>query len=384
MKPSRSSRREFLQGKAAARAISDAAQNLPLPEAKEGSAGGAANSAASRTPEPDSPNAGSQSYLLRVGRRAMACEFEILLGAGPDSDGTELAVAALDLVNRLESQLTVYRTTSEVSRLNQTAFEREVEVEPRLFALLQLAAEIHRRTGGGYDITSGPLSKAWGFSRRSGRVPDESELTEALGRVGSERLLLDAERRTIRFNVPGMELNLGSIGKGYALDRCRELLEAGGMTDFLLHGGQSSLLARGSRNSGGDEGWWIGVRDPLRPGGRLGLLRLHDRALGTSGTGTQFFYHAGRRYGHILDPRTGLPAEGVLSSTVLARTAAESDALSTAFYVLGPTAALEYCRRYGEMHGGLSALLVVPGPRTGGAEIVTYGLDEGDWRPVKQ
>ena len=180
-----------------------------------------------------------------------------------------------------------------------------------------------------------------------------------------------------------MELNLGSIGKGYALDRCRELLEAGGMTDFLLHGGQSSLLARGSRNPGGDEGWWIGVRDPLRPGGRLGLLRLHDRALGTSGTGTQFFYHAGRRYGHILDPRTGQPAEGVLSSTVLARTAAEADALSTAFYVLGPTAALEYCRRYGEMHGGLSALLVVPGPRPGGAEIVTYGLDEGDWRPVK-
>ena len=224
--------------------------------------------------------------------------------------------------------------------MNQSAFEREVEVEPRLFALLQLAAEIQRRTGGGYDITSGPLSKAWGFSRRAGRVPEKRNWPRLSAESVRSGCCSTPSDEPFAFNVAGMELNLGSIGKGYALDRCRELLEAGGMSDFLLHGGQSSLLARGSRNPGGDEGWWIGVRDPLRPGGRLGLLRLNDRALGTSGTGTQFFYHAGRRFGHILDPRTGQPAEGVLSSTVLARTAAEADALSTAFYVLGPTAAL--------------------------------------------
>jgi thiamine biosynthesis lipoprotein len=378
MKPSRSNRREFLQGKAAARAISDAAQNLPLPEPTAGSAGGA-NSAG----QPAVIGLAPQSYLLRIGRRAMACEFEVLLGAGPDSDGTEFAVAALDLVDRLESQLTVYRDTSEISRLNRSAFGRDVEVEPRLFELLRLAAEIHRRTGGAYDITSGPLSKAWGFSRRSGRVPDESELAEALSRVGSQRLQFNPERRTVRFSVAGMELNLGSIGKGYALDRCCELLEAGGLTDFLLHGGQSSLLARGSRNASSEEGWWIGVRDPLRPGERLGQLRLRNRALGTSGTGTQFFYHAGRRYGHILDPRTGQPVEGVLSSTVLARTAAEADALSTAFYVLGPAAALEYCRRHGESQGNPSALMVIPGNRAGTVEVVSYGLDEADWRPAK-
>lgn len=374
MKPSRSSRREFLQGKAAVRAISDAAQNLPLPEPAAGS--GDANLVG----PPEATRSAPQSYLLRIGRRAMACEFEVLLGAGPDSDGTELAVAALDLVDRIESQLTVYRDTSEISRLNRSAFERDVEVEPRLFELLRLAAEIQRRTGGAYDITSGPLSKAWGFSRRAGRMPDAAELADALGRVGSQRLLFNPERRTVRFPVAGMELNLGSIGKGYALDRCCELLEAGGLTDFLLHGGQSSLLARGSRNSTGDEGWWIGVRDPLRPSERLGQLRLRNRALGTSGTGTQFFYHAGRRYGHILDPRTGQPVDGVLSSTVLARTAAEADALSTAFYVLGPAPALDYCRRHGESHGNLSALMVIPGPRAGAVEVVTYGLDDEDWR----
>lgn len=374
MKPSRSNRREFLQGKAAARAIFDAAQNLPPAETSAGQ-----NELSNRS----DPLIAPQSYLLRIGRRAMACEFEVLLGAGPDCDGTELALAALDLVDRLESQLTVYRDMSEISRLNRSAFEREVDVEPRLFELLRLAIEIHRRTGGTYDITSGPLSKAWGFSRRAGRVPDESELATALSRVGSQRLLLSSDRRTVRFSVPEMELNLGSIGKGYALDRCCELLEAGGLGDFLLHGGQSSLLSRGSRNPGTDDGWWIGVRDPLRPGARLGLLRISNRALGTSGTGTQFFYHAGRRYGHILDPRSGRPAEGVLSSTVLARTAAEADALSTAFYVLGPSAAMEYCRRYDEPQGSLSALMVIPGARAGAVEVVTHGLDEADWRAAK-
>ena len=311
----------------------------------------------------------------------MACEFEVLLPAGPERDATERALEALDLVDRLEGQLTVFRDTSEVSQINCAAFERDVEVEPRLFDLLRLAAEIHRRTGGAYDITSGPLSKVWGFYRRAGRMPDDASLASVMSRVGSQRLQFDPKRRTIRFTSPGMELNLGSIGKGYALDRCCELLQGGGASDFLIHGGQSSLLARGSRDPAGGEGWWIGVRDPLRPGHRLGQIRLCDRALGTSGTGTQFFYHASRRYGHVLDPRSGRPAEGVLSSSVLARSAAEADALSTAFYVLGPTAALDYCRRYGPAHGNLSALLVVPSDEPGKAEVVTHNLDAADWRP---
>lgn len=383
MSDSPSNRREFLQGKAAARAIADAAQKIPLGERGAGIGGSAGNSPP-QSPAPPSTtradDAAGRGYLLRVGRRAMACEFEVLLRAGPDNEATELAVAALDLVDRLESQLTVYRDSSEVSRINREAFQREIEVEPRFFQLLSLAAEIHRRTAGAYDITSGPLSKVWGFSRRAGRMPGESELAEALSRVGSQRLQFDPARRTVRFAAAGMELNLGSIGKGYALDRCSELLEARGLGDFLIHGGQSSLLAGGSRSGSGDEGWWIGVRDPLRPGVRLGQVRVRDRALGTSGTGTQFFYHGGRRYGHILDPRTGRPSEGVLSSTVLARSAAEADALSTAFYVLGPAAALEYCRRYGALHGIISVLMVVPSANSARSELVTYALDDADWR----
>jgi len=315
----------------------------------------------------------------------MACQFEVLLNAGQYAEGANRAVAALDLIDRLEDQLSVFRAQSEVSRLNRAAGQGEVEVEPRLFELLQLAAEIHRRSGGAYDITSGPLSKVWGFYRRAGQLPDEQALAAARSCVGSDRMTLDPQRRTVRFQTPGMEINLGSIGKGYSLDRAAELLEAGGVADFMLHGGQSSLLARGSRRMAAGGGWWVGVRHPLRPGARLGEVRLKNRALGTSGTGTQFFFHAGHRYGHILDPRTGWPAEGTLSTTVLARTAAEADALSTVFFVLGRDAALEYCRRDGEAHGaahgGLAAIIVSPPARGGGTvDVATFGLADDDWR----
>jgi FAD:protein FMN transferase len=358
----KSNRRAFLQGRSAVEALADAAPPLP-PDAATGSS----------QPAPDGE---AQSYLIRVGRRAMACEFEVLLNAGQYADGTELAVAALDLVDRLEDQLTVYRENSEVSRLNRTATNRAVEIEPRLFELLRFARELHRRTAGAYDITSGPLSKIWGFYRRAGQMPSDEDLAEALQHVGSQHLALDETSHSIRFLQPQLEINLGSIGKGYALDRAAELLEAQGVADFMLHGGQSSILARGSRGSAAGQGWWVGLRHPLRPDERLGEIRLTNRALATSGSGKQFFFHEGRRYGHILDPRTGRPAEGMLSTTVLAPTAAEADALSTAMFVMGIEPALEYC----QSHPELGAVLIGQGPKTGAVDIRTVGLDDADWK----
>ncbi len=307
----------------------------------------------------------------------MACEFEVLLNAGQYSDGAQMAVAALDLVEQLEDQMTVFRPQSEISRLNGTACEQDVEVEPRLFELLRVAKVLHARTAGAYDITSGPLSKTWGFYRRVGKMPSDDDLAETMSKVGSQYLRLDESRLTVRFLNVGMEINLGSIGKGYALDRCAELLEAHGVSDFVVHGGQSSVLARGSRGRAGGEGWWVGLRNPLRPTEQLGEIRLRNRALGTSGTGTQFFYHEGRRYGHILDPRTGRPGEGMLSTTVLAPTGAEADALSTAFFVMGMEPALAYCQE----HEHLSAILIAAGSKTASLDVHTFGLDEGDWKP---
>src|SRR5262249_38333665 len=155
-----------------------------------------------------------------------------------------------------------------------------------------------------------------------------------LERVGVRHLELDAQRRSVRYLRRGLEINLGSIGKGYALDRAADLLRNEGVTAGLIHGGQSSILAIGSDPTD-DRGWAVGVRHPWQGDRRLAVLRLRDRALGTSAVTFQHLEVNGKKLGHILDPRTGWPAEGTASATAVAPTAAEADALATAFFILG-------------------------------------------------
>jgi thiamine biosynthesis lipoprotein len=359
-------RREFLQGKAAVQAAQELVDRLveepPLDDGFDAAAG--------------------DSYLVRIGRRAMACEFEVLLNAGQYPHGSAAALEALDLIDRLESQMTVYRGDSEISELNARAFDEPVEVELRLFDVLTRGIELYRQTGGAYDLTSGPLSRVWGFYCRAGRVPSDDELAEAKIRVGTDKLDVDRNRRTIRFLTPGMEINLGSIGKGYALDRCAELMAANGIQHYLLHGGQSSVLARGSRGhfalgeAAVNQGWWIGVRHPERPQQRLVEVRVGNKALATSGSAVQFFLYEGKRYGHILDPRSGRPAEGTLSATVVAPAAAEADAVSTACYVMGRDAATDFCRERPEF--GL--IIVSPGSKSGSIQVDTLNIADEDLR----
>ncbi len=357
-RPRKSHRRDFLRGKSAVDAVADAAD--------------AVLDAAAGAPFTPLSQAG-ESYLVHLARQAMACQFEVFLNVGQYPNGTETALVALDLVDQLEDQLSAYREHSEVSRMNRTAFDQAVPVEPRLFELLVEAVQHHADTSGAYDITAHPLSRVWGFADRRGKIPTQEELEAALLCVGSQHLQFNREARTIRFSKPGLGINLGSIGKGYALDRCAEVFEAAAIRDFLLHGGNSSVLARGARRGGSDEsGWLIGLRNPLRPERRWGEIRLRDRALATSGSGTQFFIHQGQRYGHILDPRTGWPANQVLSVTVIAPTAREADALSTAFYVLGPDAAAEFCAA----NPSIAAVISAPGRRSGSLKLHLFGLEK--------
>jgi thiamine biosynthesis lipoprotein len=313
----------------------------------------------------------------------MATDFQVFLDAVRHKKDTGPALEALELVERLEDQMTVYREHSEVMKINRDAAERPVHVEPRLYGLLQVAVELYEQTEGAFDITSGPLSKVWGFYRRRGQFPDREALSDSLGLVGTKWIELDDLQSTIRFLKRGIEINLNAIGKGYALDRCAEVLHKTGVDDFLIHGGQSSVLASGSRMPPGGEsevsGWRVALRHPLKRGRRVAEVWLRNRALGTSGTGTQFFHHKGRRYGHVLDPRTGWPSEGVLSATVLAPTAAMADALATAFYVMGREKAEQFCLD----RSGLSAILICPGQRSGSIELAAIGLNDEDWQRLE-
>lgn len=314
-----------------------------------------------------------ENLLIRVSRRAMACEFEVCFPAGSCADGADFAIEALDLVESLEEQLSFFRPTSEISRINLLAAESPVEVEPQLFDLLRVAMRLHQETDGAYDITSTPLWETWGFARRAGKIPSDADLAEAQTRVGSQFVELDPTRRTIRFHRPGLKINLGSIGKGFALDVCAERLRSLGMTDFLVQGGKSSVLASDAGQK--SHPWEVGVQHPRQTGKRLGVVRLHNRALGTSGGQFQSFRYRGHRYGHILDPRSGMPAEGVLSTTVTAPTAALADALSTAFYVLGPRPSLDYCQKHPE----IGMILFSLAQEGGDVEMHRTGLKNDDW-----
>jgi thiamine biosynthesis lipoprotein len=266
--------------------------------------------------------------------------------------------------------MTVYREDSELSRLNRTAYEQPVPVERQLFQLLLKAKELSRETHGAFDPTTGPLIALWRRSRQEGRVPSEAEIDEALTHTGLKHVQFDETQNTIRFDDPLAEFNLGGIGKGYALDRAGRLLSDSGVDDWLLNGGFSSLLARGEHQ--GQGGWPVGIRNPLLPHETIGTILLKDRALSTSGSGVQSFRHAGKKYGHILDPRTGRPVEGLLSVTVLAPTAALADALSTAFFVLG----LEKAQKYCDNHPNVSSLLIPPPHRGRTLTPVICGLPE--------
>jgi thiamine biosynthesis lipoprotein len=303
--------------------------------------------------------------LLRLSRRAMATTFEFIVPFGtPDALG--LGEAVLDRIDDLETQLTVYRDTSEVSRLNRLAPYQAVPVEAGLFGLLELAAQLTRETEGAFDITAGALIKAWGFYRGPRRVPTDEEMATARQRVGMNHVTLDPADQSVRYQRPGLEINLGSIGKGYALDRVAEMVDQEwGLPTYLVHGGRSSVFARGT--PGHPRGWEVTLRHPWDPERRLAVLWLRDRGMGTSAATYQYLEHQGKKLGHVLDPRTGWPASGMASISVLAPTAAQADALSTAFFILGSEAARRYC----ESHPEISAILLPDGE---GAEPVVLGL----------
>lgn len=312
-----------------------------------------------RTPRPHSAH--SSLYWLRVHRRAMACRFEITFDAA-DARCVAHAQAALNHIDSIEAQLTVFRDTSAIVHLNKHAAYEPVVCERALVDLLMQCQELSSQSEGAFDITSTPLSRCWGFLRREGQLPTPSEIECAREAVGMHHVALDASRSTVRFRTPGVELNLGAIGKGYALDCVATTLREVDVHNALLSAGRSSLVAIGGR----DRGWSVDIVSPQLDC-PIARVWLRNAALGTSGAGEQFTIVDGRRYGHVLDPRTGWPADGMLSASVVCSSAAAADALSTAFLVGGPALAARYCDRNAEV-----LALITPDDGSGRALVIGH------------
>jgi thiamine biosynthesis lipoprotein len=284
---------------------------------------------------------------LRVHRTAMACRVEVVL-PGEDARFLQAAREALDEADRLEAMLSVFRETSDLSRVNREAAWQPVAVPAELFTVVRRGKELHQETDGAFDISSTPYSRCWGFMRRTGRLPEPAEIDAARSCVGMHRVALDATTRSVVFTQAGVELNLGAIGKGYVLDRMAHTLRELGVGRALISAGRSSVVAIG----GARREWSVELRSLVRDE-ILGRLHLRDGALGTSGAGEQFFEVNGVRYGHVIDPRTGWPSSGTRAASVVTSTGADADALSTAFLVGG----IEVARRYCETHANVLAVI---------------------------
>jgi thiamine biosynthesis lipoprotein len=288
----------------------------------------------------------------------MGSVFEVLFPTDLRSF-VDAAHRALDEVRRLEKLMTVYSEDSEISKVNHWAFMEPVAVSRDVMDVLVLSKKISEDTHGAFDITSGALTKIWGFLSRQGSVPPENQIVETIQRIGSTKMQLDPYACTVSFINEGTELNLGSIGKGFALDRAGLILQNEGLDAGLIHAGFSSFKAIGSpvRST---RGWKIGIKHPLEKDKDILTLRLQDQAISTSGIEEQSFEEDGRRFGHILDPRTGYPSNHYLSVTAIAPTAGIADALSTAFFVM----TMEEIRSYCNEHRNIGAI-IVPKPNEG-------------------
>jgi thiamine biosynthesis lipoprotein len=273
---------------------------------------------------------------------SMGCAYAIL-AYGEDPGALPGSVeAALDEVDRIDRLMSHYMPESPLSRLNREAGHRPVSVEPELFQLIAQALRYSRESDGAFDITVGPLMKAWGFFRGEGRVPDAQELADVRSRVGYSHVLLSPAAGTIGL-APGVELDLGGIAKGYAVDRAVGVLKSRNVAAALVSSGGSTIFGLGAPP--GQKAWQVEVQDPIDARKVALTVLLKDRALSVSGSSEKSFEKDGVTFSHVMDPRTGRPVQGVLSVAVLADTGTAGDALDNVFFVQGPAKSRAYLRR---------------------------------------
>ena len=318
---------------------------------------------------------------LTLARQAMATRFEIVLHGDAPVSLRAAGEEAFDEIERIEARLSLYRPTSEIAHVNARAAREAVRVSPATFRLLEHATKLSAETGGAFDITIGPLMRCWGFVDGAGRMPTPEAVAEARERTGMRLVELDANGFTVHFAREGVMVDLGAIGKGYAVGVAAEVLREAGVTSALIHGGTSSVYAIGRPPDA--EAWKVAVERPLNSragvspasagvppasvfagetpaatagtaaplgsqlqrtpvsdsqGGASALLAvvpLRDEALSVSAVWGKSFQTAGKSYGHVIDPRTGQPTDSALLAAVALPDATETDAFSTALLTLG-------------------------------------------------
>jgi len=270
---------------------------------------------------------------LEESAEAMGSTYSIAV-YGEDQTVMENAVeSAFDEARRLDGELSNYEPASEWSQVNRFAAQRPVQVPPDLFELLSACLRYSRESDGAFDITVGPLMRVWGFYKGTGHIPKKSEIEAARQIVGYRNIELVQAQRTVRFLKKGIEIDPGGIGKGYAVDRMVDILRKNGIRIALVSASGSSIYALGSPP--GEEGWHVDIKNPRDVSKTAEEVVLKDESMSTSGNYEKFFKADGRVYSHIMDPRTGYPAPGMLSVSVVTPQTIDSEAWTKPCFING-------------------------------------------------
>lgn len=279
------------------------------------------------------------SGLVAVPLRALGTHNVLLLAGDDGPRLRKRAQRAFDAILALEEKLSKFREDSEVSLVNRLGAQREVRVGPDLIALLDVARRAWDATGGAFDVTVGGLLEAWGLVEMSARRPDDAELERLLGRRGMDLVAVEAATGGVRLRRDGVAIDLGGIGKGYAIDRAVDVLREEGIEAGAIVSGRSTVVTWGQPPAGAEGGGWrVEVVHPVLEGEALCTLSAHPGAISTSGAYERWVRDGSRRIGHVIDPRTGRPSCAVEGVTVWTPSALLGDVLSTALFVLGEEA----------------------------------------------
>jgi thiamine biosynthesis lipoprotein len=281
-------------------------------------------------------DASRNSGPFRAARILMGTYVEITL-TGDEDTARKTAHRVFQELKRVE-RVTSFHERSDLTQLNRKADNGAVPVSEELFDLIKEAVRYAKQTDGAFDPTVGALSSLWRFSAGEPVLPTAQQVKKALETVGWRSLELNEESHKVKIEKQGMTVDLGAIAKGYALDRAGEIVRGSGAPGGLVNAGGDVLVVGGKAPG---IPWKIGVQDPRDPQGLIAVAELTDCAVVTSGDYERFFERDGTRYHHILDPRTGYPARGVRSVTIVSPSATEADALATAVFVMGAEKGLD-------------------------------------------
>ncbi|MFQ5776371.1 MAG: FAD:protein FMN transferase [Terriglobia bacterium] len=290
------------------------------------------------------PADGEELVRVRRVHYLMGTLFEITAYGRNRPETAQAIEEAFARIREADEAMSHYRPESDLMRLNRRGGKQAVPVPAALYAVLRESLQYGEVSGGAFDVTVGPLVRLWQEAAERQQLPSAEAIAAVRARVGFAKVKLLPGSR-VQFAREGVEVNLGGIGKGWAVDAARDVLRAHGIENALISAGTSTVYALGSVPGG--QGWPVALRDPCNREGTFETLSLQDAAVSTSASYERYWEIEGRRFGHIVDPRNGWPVEPLLSASVVAPTAAESDALSTAVYVLGREEGTSLLQRLG-------------------------------------